>query len=93
MRREHVDGKNVADIMLYALSTCIWCRRTKQLLESLGVEYDYVFMDKLHGEEKEEALKEVERWNPKCSFPTMVINREKCIVGHREEEVREALGL
>jgi len=50
-------------------------------------------MDKLHGEEKEEALKEVERWNPKCSFPTMVINREKCIVGHREEEVREALGL
>jgi len=38
----HVQGKNVGHIMLYALSTCPWCRKTKQLLSDLGVDYYYV---------------------------------------------------
>ena len=41
--------------MLYALSTCVWCRRTKQLLDQLGVEYDYVDVDLLEGGDKTTA--------------------------------------
>jgi hypothetical protein len=33
----------------------------------------------------------VERWNPKGSFPTLVIRDTICIVGFREDEIREAL--
>jgi glutaredoxin-like protein NrdH len=36
-------------------------------------------------------MNEVEKWNPKGSFPTLVIRNEKGIVGFREEEIREAL--
>jgi len=39
----------------------------------------------------EEALREVEKHNPAGSFPTLVINGEKAIVGFREAEIREAL--
>jgi glutaredoxin-like protein NrdH len=93
MTIEHVGGKNAGKLMLYALSTCIWCRKTKQLLADLGVEYDYVFVDLLQGQEKEQTIAMVEKWNPDCSFPTLVVNDSKCIVGFKEKEIKEALKL
>ncbi len=88
---EHVNGKNKGKIILYALSTCGWCARTKDLLRELGVEFDYLYVDLLEGPEQDKVLNEVEKWNPKGSFPTLVIGNKKSIVGFREEEIREAL--
>lgn len=90
---EHIKGENRGKIFLYALSTCIWCKKTKQLLFDLGVEYHYIFMDQLENEGKDQQMEELKKWNPRCSFPTIVINDEKCITGFREDEIREALGL
>jgi glutaredoxin-like protein NrdH len=87
-----VPGKKSGNIMLYALSTCGWCHKTKELLDDLGVQYDYEYVDHLHGDEREKAIQEVSRWNPACSFPTLVIDNKKCIVGYKENEIREALG-
>ena len=91
MKTEHVAGRNAGKLMLYALSTCIWCRKTKQLLADMGVEYEYVFVDLLTGNEKDEAVQTVTKWNPDCSFPTLVVNDSKCIVGFKESEIKEAL--
>ena len=88
----HVPGKNSGHIMLYALSTCGWCQKTKKLLDDLGVEYNYEYVDHLHGNEREKVIREVTSWNPNCNFPTMVINNKQCIVGYKEDEIREALG-
>jgi len=88
---EHVDGRNKGKIFLYALSTCVWCKKTKQLLENLGVEYSYVFMDQVEGKDKDQQMDELKKWNPRCSFPTLVINDEKCITGFKEEEIRAEL--
>ncbi len=88
---KRISGKNMGKIMLYALSTCVWCRKTKNLLDELGVEYSYIDVDLLEGEEKEKVKKEIEKWNPACSFPTMVINDERCIVGFKEKEIKELL--
>jgi glutaredoxin-like protein NrdH len=87
----HVPGRKSGHIMLYALSTCGWCRKTKKLLDDLGVEYDYEYVDQLQGDEKDEAIRKVTKWNPSCSFPTMVIDNKKCIIGYQENEIREAL--
>jgi len=87
---KHVKGKNKGNIVLYALSTCGWCRKTKDLLKDLGVEYKFVDVDLLEGEEREEIMEEVKRWNPQCSFPTIVINN-KCIVGYDEQKIRGAI--
>lgn len=91
MQMTQVFGRQRGDIRLYALSTCGWCAKTKHLLNELGVEYQYVFVDQLAQSEMEEALREVERFNPSGSFPTLVINGSKAIVGFREAEIREAL--
>ena len=42
MKIEHVKGENKGKITLYALSTCGWCKKTKKLLDDLGVEYHYI---------------------------------------------------
>ena len=86
---EHVSGKKKGTVMLYALSTCGWCKRTKELLRELGVEFDYTYVDLLEGKEQDETMNTVERFNPSGSFPTLVINDKKCIVGFREQEIRE----
>lgn len=89
LKMEHVPGKNQGKIILYALSTCGWCAKTKQLLKDLGVDYYYVYVDLLTPDEMDRAMTEVEKFNPKGSFPTLVINDSKCIVGFREDEIRE----
>lgn len=88
---KHVEGKKKGQIKLFALSTCGWCGRTKKLLDSLGVDYSYVDVDLLDGGDREEAMKEIEHWNPDRTFPTLVIN-DKCIVGFKESDIKEALG-
>ena len=79
--------------MLYALSTCQWCHKTKTLLEGLGVAFDYDYVDLLEGREQDAVMDAVERWNPSGSFPTLVIDNKLAIIGFREQEIREALGL
>jgi glutaredoxin len=87
----HVSGKKKGKVMLYALSTCGWCKKTKALLNELGVEYDYTDVDLLKGEEQNATVREIRKFNPNCNFPTMVIDGKKCIVGFKEDDIREAL--
>ena len=93
MTLEHVSGKNAGKVVLYALSTCPWCNKTKKLLNDLGVEYYYANVDLLSEEEKAKVMDTVEKWNPSCSFPTMVIDDSKCIIGFQEDEIQKALKL
>jgi glutaredoxin len=93
MAVEHVNGKNKGSVMLYALSTCGWCAKTKDLLRRMGVAFDFVYVDLLEGKDQDDAMQTVEKWNPSGSFPIVVINNSKCIIGFREQEIREAIGV
>lgn len=79
-------------IKLYSLSTCSHCRAIKKLLEDGAWRFDFVDVDLLHGKERRVALEEVRQLNRRCSFPTLRIG-ERVIVGYRENDIREALGL
>jgi glutaredoxin-like protein NrdH len=79
-------------VFVYALSTCGHCRAAKKLLNDHGVQYDFVDVDLLPREELRKVLAEVAKVNPGQSFPTILI-ADKVIVGNREQEILEALGL
>lgn len=84
-----VPGNSEKKLMLFTLSTCIWCRKTKALLEELGVGYQYVDVDLLSQTDQDEVYKEMDKYQS-GSFPTIVFNGgEKVIVGFEEEELRE----
>jgi glutaredoxin-like protein NrdH len=86
----HVEGKDEGEIFLYALSTCQWCKKTRELLEELNVAFDYVYVDLLKDEEMKTVIDKVTQFNPRGSFPTLLIS-SRCIVGFREDQIREAL--
>jgi glutaredoxin-like protein NrdH len=92
MKMNYVEGSDKERITLYTLTTCIWCKKTKQFLHDNGIGYQYVDVDILEGAEQEAAMEEVKRWNPDCSFPSIVIDQATCIVGFNEEKIKAALG-
>jgi glutaredoxin-like protein NrdH len=80
------------EVKMYTLSTCIHCSRAKKFLDECNVRYDFKDVDLLTGKEREEVVEEIRKINADCSFPTILIG-DRVIVGFREEEIREALGL
>lgn len=86
-----VEGEDRGRILLFSLSTCVWCRMTKRFLNNFGVAYEYVDVDLLDRRQRKEALHELRRWNPRISYPTLVVRDELAIVGMKEDEIRKAL--
>ena len=80
-------------VVLYALSTCGWCRRAKALLDENDVEYEVIYVDELEGEERNAVVSEVAKWNPRRSFPTLVVDDRVSVAGFKPEQIKEALGL
>ena len=79
-------------VKIYTLSTCGHCKATKEFLNDCAVKYEFEDVDMTHGEERTAILEEIKKWNPNCSFPTIIIG-ETVIVGFKEDQIKEALGL
>jgi len=77
-------------VKIYTLSTCSHCKAAKKFLADNGIIFEFKDIDLLTGEERENVLNEVVKYNPSRSFPTILIGK-KTIVGFRENEIREAL--
>jgi len=79
-------------VKMFTLSTCSHCKATKKFMQDNGIPFDCVDVDLLQGADREKILKEVEKYNPQRSFPTIIIG-DNIIIGFRESDIREALGL
>ena len=86
----HVEGRDAGEVVLYALSTCVWCRKARLLLDSLGVAYSYVYVDQLPRRSRR-GFRTMQAFNPRRSFPTIVVNGSVCIPGFDEKATKEAL--
>ena len=77
---------------LYSLSTCSHCRSCKKFHGDSGVVFEFTDVDLLPEDEKKATIEEIKKLTSRCAFPTVIIG-EKIIVGFRENEIKEALGL
>jgi glutaredoxin len=58
MDKVKVPGKNnKRKVFLYALSTCGWCKLTKQFLKDSDIEFEYVDVDLCNDKGKEKCEK------------------------------------
>jgi glutaredoxin len=91
MQTTKVDGKNnQKKVFLYTLSTCGWCKKTKELLKDHGVAYEYIDLDKCSKEDQKTAIDEIKDKNLPVAFPIIIINDEKVIQGFKKEDILEA---
>jgi glutaredoxin-like protein NrdH len=94
MQFSKVQGeKNQHKVVLYALSTCVWCKMTKQYLKDSGVEYDYVDIDLCAEEDKQKIRQEIQSKGGPLSYPTTIIDDKVVVTGFRKDLLKEALGL
>jgi glutaredoxin-like protein NrdH len=78
---------------LYALSTCAWCRMTKQFLKDNNIEYEYIDVDLCEEEDKQKIREHIQSKGGPLSYPTIIIDDNVLITGFRTDKLREALQL
>jgi glutaredoxin-like protein NrdH len=78
---------------LYALSTCAWCKMTKQFLKDNDVEYDYIDVDLCEEEDKQKIREHIQSKGGPLSYPTIIIDDNMLITGLRKDKLKEALEL
>lgn len=79
-------------VILFSLTTCSFCQGIKKMLTDLKVDFTCYEADELDGEDKEKILAELRTYNPKCSFPTTIVD-ETIIVGYNVQEIKETIGI
>ena len=94
MQFSKVSGqKKQHKVILYALSTCAWCKMTKQFLEENDVEYDYIDVDLCEEGDKQQIRANIQSKGGPLSYPTIIVDDNVLITGFRKDKLREALGL
>ena len=92
MNISKVSGKNSKHkVMVYALSTCVWCKMTKQFLKDNDIEYEYTDVDLCTEQEKEKIRRDIQSKGGSLSYPTTIIDDKKLIMGFRKDLLKEAL--
>jgi glutaredoxin-like protein NrdH len=78
-------------IRLYTLSTCPECKRLKKFLDENNIQYQLVEVDLLDSGEQWVTSKEVKKYNPAVTYPTLVI--EEVMLGLDEKAIKESLDI
>jgi glutaredoxin len=94
MQFSKVSGKkNDHKVTLYALSTCVWCKLTKQFLNENNVEYEYIDVDLVDENDKQKIRAIIQDKSGSLSYPTTIIDGKIVINGFRKDKLKEELGL
>ncbi|MCX7678953.1 MAG: glutaredoxin family protein [Spirochaetes bacterium] len=91
---EETGTNNTHDVVVYALSTCGFCKRGLAFLRSHSVKFRYVYVDLLNANQKQEVKDFLsKKYNEKVAYPFLVVDDTKTCVGFTEEKWREMLSL
>jgi glutaredoxin-like protein NrdH len=89
-----VEGKNNKHkVLVYALSTCAWCKMAKKFLKDSDVEYEYVDVDLANNQDHEKIRDDIINRGSEPSFPTIIVDNKFVITGFRKDQLKEALEL
>jgi glutaredoxin len=92
MEKTRVSGKNKQHkVVMYAISTCAWCKMTKKFLKDNDVEYEYVDVDMTSDEDHEKIRKDITSKGAEPSYPTLIVDDKTVITGFRKDKIKEVL--
>ncbi len=82
------------DVIVYALSTCAFCRRAIEYLKKHGVHFRYTYLDQIDVETKRAVKRELsERFDNIVVFPILVVDDQRAYSGFTETVWARALDL
>ena len=93
MKTVQVEGEKMdRRIFIYALSTCGWCKLTKQFMGDLGFAFEYINVDTASSEDRREIVSFFKERNIPLGFPVTIIDDEIVISGYKPDKFKEVLG-
>jgi len=78
-------------VLLYAISTCAWCKRTKKFLRDNGIEYEYIDVDLCDEADRKKIRSDITKRGGSPVYPTIIIDDDQLITGFLEGKIKEAL--
>lgn len=86
-RKEH-------DVVLYALSTCAFCKKGIDFLTKAGVDFRYIYLDKLDVDLKRQVKGELKsQFENIVVFPVLIIDGTRALTGFTKDQWEAALDL
>ena len=89
-----VDGtrEQYTKIFMFAISTCMWCKRGKRWLEENGYSYSYLDIDKLDVKVKDKLKADIKGvFGVRPRFPFVVINNTEWNSGYNPDVWKEMI--
>jgi len=77
------------NVKMYTLSTCPWCKKTKEYFREHNIPFEFIDYDLADNEKQEMILKEM-RKNGANGFPFVKIENE-VVVGYKPQEYSRIL--
>ncbi len=85
-------SKTGHDVVVFALSTCGFCKSCLQWLHDNNVKFKYIYYDLLDGNVKDAVKDELKtKYNERVMFPFVVVDGTQVVVGFKEDKLRELL--
>jgi len=82
------------EIMVYALSTCGFCKRALAFLDAHQFAYRYLYVDLIPIDTKNAIKQELkQRFKENVAFPFAVIDDKKYLIGFIEADWKMTLGV
>jgi glutaredoxin len=87
-----VSGSNKKhNVLMYAISTCGWCKRAKKMLNDMDVEYEYVDIDLSSWEDRQKIRQDILSRGGRLLYPTIIIDNKTLLTNPPESKIREVL--
>ena len=81
---------NKGEIVVFALSTCAFCKKALKFLRENSITFSYVYVDEYDHDRKSEIKHNLkEKYNKDIGFPFLILNGTKIIVGYTEDEYKK----
>lgn len=77
-------------VSMYTLSTCPWCRKTKQFFKERQIPFDFVDYDLADIDEQDRIVADMRKHTSNISFPYVVIG-DKVIQGYDPDKYEQLL--
>ncbi|MBT8171525.1 glutaredoxin family protein [Candidatus Bathyarchaeota archaeon] len=84
-------SNNKHHVLVYAISTCGWCKKAKNFLKENNVQFEYVDIDLCSNEDKEKIRQEIQSHGGQLVYPTLIIDNKTLLNGAPQDKLKKVL--
>ncbi|WP_048830972.1 glutaredoxin family protein [Methanomethylovorans hollandica] len=77
-------------VMMYTLSTCPWCKKSKSFFAEKNIPFEFIDYDKASEEEKQKIREVCSTYGEGIAFPFVIIG-DDAVVGYNPQKYMKLL--